>query len=89
MRRETPLNELVAVIIQTMKNSQYSSGSIRNYEKIFLRLQKLADKRKPGILQPRTGPGIHRRQQLCILGGLLPFQVLPALSLHSVYRVLY
>ena len=46
MRQETPLNELVSIIIRAMKNSQFSSGTISNYEKIFLRLQKLADKRR-------------------------------------------
>ncbi len=55
MRQETPLNELVATIIQSMKNAQFSSGTISNYERIFLRLQKLADKRKEVYYSPELG----------------------------------
>lgn len=46
MRQEAPLNELVSIIIQAMKNSQFNSGTISNYEKVFLRLQKLATERR-------------------------------------------
>ena len=55
MRQETPLNELVSIVIQAMKNSQFSSGTISNYEKIFLRLQKLADKRREVYYNPELG----------------------------------
>ena len=55
MKQETPLNELVSSIIQTMKNSQFSSGTISSYEKIFLRLQKLADKRREVCYNPELG----------------------------------
>ncbi|MFZ2258062.1 MAG: tyrosine-type recombinase/integrase [Clostridiaceae bacterium] len=55
MKQVTPLNELVSIIIQEMKNSKFNSGTIHNYERIFLRLQKLADKRREVCYNPELG----------------------------------
>ncbi len=55
MRHETPLNELVAAILQSMRSTQFSSGTISNYARIFSRLQKLADNRTEAFYKPELG----------------------------------
>jgi len=46
MRHEMLLDELITVIIHAMKDNQYSSGTTQIFERVFLRLQKLARKRE-------------------------------------------
>ncbi len=53
--RQEELNEQISFIIQAMKNSQFNSATITNYEKIFSRLQKLAGERKEVYYSPELG----------------------------------
>lgn len=55
MRQEVPLNELVSIIIQAMKDSRFNKGTISNYKKIFSRLQRLAAERREVYYNPELG----------------------------------
>ena len=55
MRQELPLEKLVTQIIQNMKDAQYNAGTINIYERIFLRLQRLAQKREEVDYSPELG----------------------------------
>ena len=55
MRHESPLNELISTVLQSMKCMQFNPGTISNYVKIFSRLQKLADSKNEAFYTPELG----------------------------------
>lgn len=55
MKCYIPLSELVATVLQSMEAVQFSPGSIKNYEKIFSRLKKLADSKSELFYTPELG----------------------------------
>ena len=46
MRQNYLLDELIAVIIKTLEDAQYNSGTVSVFRRVFKRLQKLAQTRK-------------------------------------------
>ena len=55
MRQELPLDELIAVVIEVMKETQYNSGTIQIFIGVFKRLQKLAKARNETHYSPGLG----------------------------------
>ena len=55
MEQDVPLDELVTTIIQSMRDMQFNTSTIRIYERVFSRLHKLAKTRKEAYYSSELG----------------------------------
>jgi hypothetical protein len=55
MKSKKPLNELIAMILDEMRNAQFSEETRRQYRDVYRRLQKLANAREKMFYSKQLG----------------------------------